>query len=80
MRAARLGLVCLLPALASCATFPSLRDAPATQAAWPRLLPIDALLAEVPAVPAVDPAAPVAPRAWAPRGWSAALPSAHFSG
>ncbi|MEI2805479.1 hypothetical protein [Albidovulum sp.] len=80
MRAARLGLVCLLPALASCATFPSLRDAPATQAAWPRLLPIDALLAEVPAVPAVDPAAPVAARAGALRARAAALRSADLSG
>ncbi len=52
MRTARLGLLCLLPALAACATFPALKDAPASQAAWPTLLPMDTLLATVPPAPA----------------------------
>jgi hypothetical protein len=80
MRAARLGLVCLLPALAACATFPALKDAPATQADWPTLMPIDALLAAVPPAPTADPAASVAARARALRARAATLRSADPSG
>ncbi len=80
MRAALAGLICLAPVLAACTTLPTVREAPATQAAWPRLMPIDTLLAAVPPPPAVDPAASVAARAAALRARAAALRSADPSG
>lgn len=80
MRAALAGLICLAPALAACTTLPTVREAPATQAAWPRLMPIDTLLAGVPPPPAADPAASVAARAAALRARAAALRSADSSG
>lgn len=80
MRAPRLCLLCLLPALAACATFPALKDAPASQAAWPTLLPIDQILAGVPPSPATDPAAAVTARAAALKARAAALGQADPSG
>src|SRR5690606_25023119 len=76
MRAARLLPICLMPVLAACATLPAFGDRPeaaAAQAAWPALMPIDALLAAVPPAPAADPAAAVAARAAALRARAAAL-------
>ena len=83
MRPARLIPICVLPALAACAALPALKDrpeAPATQAAWPALMPIDALLAAVPPAPAADPAAAVAARAAALRARAAALQAADPAG
>lgn len=83
MRTARLLPICVLPVLAGCAALPAFKDRPdatATQAAWPALMPIDALLATVPPAPAADPAAAVAARAAALRARAAALQSADPAG
>lgn len=73
MRTARLGLLCLAPALAACASLPAPGTAPAAQASWPALLPIDALLEQVPPPPAADPALAVTARAAALRARAAEL-------
>lgn len=80
MRAALAGLICLAPALAACTTLPTVREAPATQAAWPTLMPIDTLLAGVPPPPVTDPALAVTARAAALRARAAALRAAGPSG
>lgn len=69
----------IVPLLAACATFPELGDTPgpvATQAAYPVLLPIDTLLAQVPPAPPTDPGAAVAARAAALRARAATIGAA----
>jgi len=71
--------LCTLALLAACATFPDLRgrpEPPATQSAYPTLLPIDALLAQVPPQPPADPGAAVSARAAQLRARAAALQAA----
>lgn len=83
MRAARLGLICVLPALAACTALPALDDgqeASAARAEWPALMPIDGLLATVPPAPDSDPAAALMARAAALRARAAALQAAGASG
>jgi hypothetical protein len=82
MRRSRLALV-LVPFLSACASLAALKDPsgpPATQAAWPALMPIDAALAAVPPPPAIDPTAAVAARAAALRARAAALRTAGGTG
>lgn len=80
MRAALAGLICLAPALAACASFPPIREAPTTQAAWPTLMPIDEVLAGVPPPPPADPALAVTARAAALRARAAELRQAGPAG
>ena len=83
MRAARLLVALLMPPLAGCATFPAVDGAPepaASQAAYPKLLPLEELLAGVPPPPTTDPAAELEARAAALKARAAALREADLSG
>lgn len=83
MRDAFLGLICLAPTLGACAPLPGFREAPeapAAQADWPALMPMETILDAVPPAPTGDPAAPVTARAAALRARAAALLAAGSSG
>ena len=73
----------LIPLIAGCATFPLLEATPeqaVEQAAYPVLMPIDALLASVPPAPETNPQAELDARAAALRARAAALRNSDISG